>query len=202
MMKTWCVLLTGVMLSCMLTGCGEDAESVAEEDLPYGATMISDNDNGEVQITYDRRFFEAEEIRTLSSYFYALESMDETLLEETTLDLYTDFVVDALYQGMAGMDGLLTQMSGVFAVEEDVPYTIVDVEITAYSTVEDDANTDLENLYNMLGELSGEANYRNRIGSGKFVTYDIITESDGETKTLTDQNLFLIQVDGEYAVCS
>lgn len=200
-MKHWYVLFAGVMLSCILTGCGEE-ENVAEADLPYGATLISDNENGEVQITYDRRFFEAEEIQTLSSYFYALETKDKALLDETTLDLYTDFVVETLYQGMAGMDGLITQMSGVFAVEENVPYTIVDVEITSYATIEDDANTDLENLYNMLGELSGEENYQDRVGAGKFITYDIITESDGESKTLMDQNLFLIQVDGVYTICS
>lgn len=196
-------MLAGLMLTCVLTGCSEEAENVAEEDLPYGATMITDSENGEVPITYDRRFFETDEIKTLSSYFYALESKDEELLDATTLDLYTDFVVKAMYQGYAGFDGLLTQMSGTFEVEENVPYTIKDVEITAYYTIENDANTDLENLYNMLGELSGEENYSQRIGAGgKSITYTIITESDGETKTLEDQMLFLIQVDGEYVICS
>ncbi|MBQ8515672.1 MAG: hypothetical protein IJ496_09775 [Ruminococcus sp.] len=202
-MKPWHLMLAGVMLASMLTGCSEEAENVAEEDLPYGATMITSSTENGAPVTYDRRFFDEEEIQTLSSYFYALETQDAELLDETTLDVYTDFVVEALYQGLAGFDGLLTQMSGTFAVEENVPYTIKDVEITAYYTIEEDANTDLENLYNMLSELSGEENYAQRIGAGgKSITYTIITESDGEAKTMKDQMLFLIQVDGQYTVCS
>lgn len=202
-MKILYALTAAALLAGMLTGCGEnEAESIAEENLPYGATLITDTEKGEVPITYDRRFFDADEIQTLSSYFYALESQNVELLEETTLDLYIDFIVDAMYQGLAGTDGLLTEMNAKFAVEENVPYTIQDVEITAFYTVEDNANTDLENLYNMLQELSGEENYLQRINGGKYLTYTIQTQSDGQTKTFTDQTLFLIQVDGAYVVCS
>lgn len=202
-MKILYALTAAALLAGMLTGCGQnETESIAEENLPYGATLITDTEKGEVPITYDRRFFDADEIQTLSSYFYALESQNVELLEETTLDLYIDFIVDAMYQGLAGTDGLLTEMNAKFAVEENVPYTIQDVEITAFYTVEDNANTDLENLYNMLQELSGDENYLQRINGGKYLTYTIQTQSDGQTKTFTDQTLFLIQVDGVYVVCS
>ena len=202
-MKILYALTAAALLAGMLTGCGQnETKSIAEENLPYGATLITDTEKGEVPITYDRRFFDADEIQTLSSYFYALESQNVELLEETTLDLYIDFIVDAMYQGLAGTDGLLTEMNAKFAVEENVPYTIQDVEITAFYTVEDNANTDLENLYNMLQELSGDENYLQRINGGKYLTYTIQTQSDDQTKTFMDQTLFLIQVDGVYVVCS
>ncbi len=202
-MKLWSLVLCGALVLTMTACSSNKPEDVAEAELPYGATLITDSEKGEVPITYDRRFFNEDEITTLSSYFYALESMDEALLDETTLDLYTDFVVDAMYQGLIGFDGLLTQMNGSFAVAENVPYTITEVEITDYFTIEEHANTDLENLYNMLDELDGEENFYSHIsGEGKYLTYTIKTESNGESKVFTDQRLFLIQVDGAYTICS
>lgn len=204
-MKKWHLCLSGVMLAAVLTGCSDNSneKDYSEADLPYGATMLTDTQSGNVPITYDRRFFSQEEIKTLSDYFYSLETKDEKLLDDTTLDLYTDFVVSSLYQDLLGMDGLVVDMSSTFAAEDDVPYTIEDVEIKSYYTTDDEESSDLANLYNMLKELSGEENYISQhISDGKYITYDIRTNTDGTVKTFEDQMLFLIKVDGVYAVCS
>ena len=203
-MKKWHLCLVGVMIAAVLTGCSDSNEpNYSEADLPYGATMLTDTQSGNVPITYDRRFFSPEEVKTLSDYFYALESKDEKLLDDTTLDLYTDFVVESLYQGILGMDGLVVDMNSKFAAEEDVPYTIEEVEVKSYYTIDDEESMDLVNLYNMLKELSGDENYISQhISDGKYITYNIRTNTDGTIKLFEDQMLFLINVDGAYVVCS
>lgn len=201
--KPWYLCAAAVMLVCGLTGCsGSDGENIAEADLPYGATMITDSQCGEVPITYDRRFITAEEAEALSGYFYSVETKDEELFEKYTLDIYTDFVVEALYQNFIGKDGLIADINNGFAAEENVSYEIKEVEITSFYTNDDEESADLANLYNMLDELSGEEDFMSRITDGKFISYDIRTDTDGTIKYFQDQVLFLIQVDGEYVVCS
>lgn len=204
-MKKLQLCLTSVMIAAVLTGCSgsSNEESYAEADLPYGATMLTDTQSGNVPITYDRRFFSEEEIKTLSDYFYALETKDEKLLDDTTPDIYTDFVVETLYNDLLGMDGLVVDMSSKFSAEDDVPYVIEDVEIKSYYTTDDEESADLANLYNMLKELSGEENYISQhISDGKYITYTIRTDTDGTIKTFDDQMLFLVKIDGAYAICS
>lgn len=201
--KPWYLCIAALMLVCGLTGCGgNEGEDVAEADLPYGATLITDSQCGEVPVTYDRRFITPEEAEALSGYFYALETMDEELLDKYTPDIYTDFVIEALYQDLLGMDGLVVDMNSSFAAEENVPYEINEVEIKSFYTNDDEESTDLANLYNMLSELSGEENFAARITDGKFITYDIRTDTNGTVKLFEDQTLFLIKLDGEYVVCS
>lgn len=202
-MKKWYLLIAAAMLCTALAGCGEkEGEDVAEADLPYGATMLTDTESGEVPITYDRRFISQDEAVALSGFFTALETRDEELLEEYTLDLYTDFVLEAIYQDILGMDALVADMSSNFSADGKSAYEIKEVEIDSFYTNDDEESTDLANLYNMLSELSEEENYISRITDGKFITYTIRTDTDGEISTFTDQNLFLIQVDGKYVVCS
>ncbi|MBQ8725209.1 MAG: hypothetical protein IJY74_06030 [Oscillospiraceae bacterium] len=201
--KSLYLFIAGVTAVCGLTGCSSsEEENVAEAELPYGATMITDSECGEVPITYDRRFITAEEAAALSGYFYALESKDEELLDKYTPDVYTDFVIEALYQDLLGMDGLVVDMNSKFAAEENVPYEIKEVEIKSFYTEDNAESTDLANLYNMLAELSGEEDFMSRITDGQFITYDIRTDTGGTIKSFEDQTLFLIRIDGEYSVCS
>ncbi|MGN0631787.1 MAG: hypothetical protein ACI4JN_10710 [Ruminococcus sp.] len=203
-MKIRFLWLAGVMLALTLTGCSESGEKdYSEADLPYGATMLTDTESGNVPVTYDRRYITGDEAKVLSDYFYALQTKDEKLLDDTTLDLYTDFVTASLYQDMIGMDGLVLDMSDNFAAEEGADYIIEEVEIKSYYTSDDQESSDLANLYNMLAELSGEENYiSSHIQDGKYINYTIRTNTDDTVKVFEDQRLFLIKVDGVYTICS
>lgn len=203
-MKIRFMCLAGVMLALTLTGCSESkGKEYAEAELPYGATMLTDTESGNVPVTYDRRFITADEAKVLSDYFYALQTKDEKLLDDTTLDLYTDFVTASLYQDMIGLDGLVIDMSDNFAATEGADYVIEEVEIKSYYTSDDQESSDLANLYNMLSELSGEDNYiSEHIQDGKYINYTIRTNTDGTVKIFEDQRLFLIKADGEYTICS
>lgn len=203
-MKIRSIIIAGVMLALTLTGCSENSgKDYSEADLPYGATMLTDTESGNVPITYDRRFISTDEAKVLSDYFYALQTKDDKLLDDTTLDLYTDFVTKSMYQDMIGLDGLVVDMSNNYAAEEDKDYVIEEVEIKSFYTSDDQESSDLANLYNMLSELSGDESYISQhVQDGKYINFTIRTNTDGTVKNFEDKNLFLIKVDGEYTICS
>lgn len=205
-MKKLYLCLAGIMFAVTLTtGCSDkkQKENYSEADLPYGATMLTDTESGNVPISYDRRFITTDEAKVLSDYFYALQTKDAQLLDDTTLDIYTDFVTKSMYQDILGLDGLVVDMSEKFTAKENTPYVIKDVEIKSFYTKDDEESSDLANLYNMLNEISGEENYASQhISDGKYITYNIRTDTDGEVKLFENQALFLINVDGAYTICS
>lgn len=205
-MKKLYLCLAGIMLAVTLaTGCSDKQQEkdYSEADLPYGATMLTDTESGNVPITYDRRFISTDEAKVLSDYFYALQTKDPELLDDTTLDIYTDFVTESMYQDILGLDGLVVDMSEKFTAKENTPYTIESVEINSFYTTDDEESTDLANLYNMLNELSGDEAYAaQHISDGKYINYNIRTDTDGEVKLFENQALFLIKVDGAYTICS
>lgn len=205
-MKKLYLFIAGTMLAATLTtGCSDKQKEkdYSEADLPYGATMLTDTESGNVPITYDRRFITTDEAKVLSDYFYALQTKDAQLLDDTTLDIYTDFVTASMYQDILGLDGLVVDMSEKFTAKENTPYTIKEVEIKSFYTTDDEESSDLANLYNMLSELSGDETYASKhISDGKYITYNIRTDTDGEIKLFENQALFLIKCDGEYTICS
>lgn len=210
-------LMAIVMVLCCLTACGEKQEqpeeSVAMEDLPFGATLQL-LDTAAVPIEYDSRYFTQEEMTVLSNYFYAIQTEDTALYEEVTLDFYTDYVTQQMFQGLVGVDGLLTKIKFSYtpqtseASTEQETTTNADVTFTKIIIAECERSTDnvhsnLDNLYPMLDALSGEENYcTEHVSDAKFLNLSLSLASGDATTTLSDQCVFLLCVDGRYVICS
>lgn len=208
-------LLAILMTLCCLTACGEKQEqaegSVAMEDLPFGATLQL-LDTAAIPIEYDSRYFTEEEMTVLSNYFYAIQTEDIALYETVTLDFYTDYVVQQMFQGLVGVDGLLTkikfsytpQSSGTSAeTETDADVTFTKIIITECEQSTDSIHNNLDNLFPMLNELSGEENYcTEHISDAKFLNLSLSLASGDATTTLSDQYVFLLCVDGQYVICA
>lgn len=201
------VLLTVVFALCGFTACGEKSSqeeaSIAMEDLPYGATMVT-NETLPVLVEYDKRYFEEAEYTAISNYFYAIQTKDETLYDENTLDLYMDYIVTEMYQGLVGLDGLLTQQHDTYAQQAGgTEFTFTKVAITEVQQDTDTVHGDLDNLCLMLDALSGEEGYSDaHVSEGKFLKLEITTAADATTTVLEEQYLFVICVDGQYQICS
>lgn len=208
-------LLAILMALCCLTACSEKQnkkeESVAMEDLPFGATLRS-LDTVEVPVEYDSRYFTEEAMTALSNYFYAIQTEDVTLYQEVTLDFYTDYVVQQMFQGLIGVDGLLTKLKFSYTPQTSTTSTdtdtSADVTFTKITITECEQSTDaihgnLDNLYPMLNTLSGEENYcTEHISDAKFLNLSLSLASGDATTTLSDQYVFLLCVDGRYVICS
>lgn len=210
-------LLAMLMALCCLTACGEKQnkkeERVAMEDLPFGATL-QELDTTPVPVEYDSRYFTEEAMTALSNYFYAIQTEDAALYQEVTLDFYTDYVVQQMFQGLVGVDGLLTklkfsytpQASGTStdadaSANADVTFTKISIAECEQST--DEVHNNLDNLYPMLNTLNGDENYcTEHISDAKFLNLSLSLASGDATTTLSDQYVFLLCVDGQYVICS
>lgn len=210
------LLLAILMTLCCLTACGEkqtqaEESGAAMEDLPFGATLQL-LDTAAIPIEYDFRYFTEEEMTVLSNYFYAIQTVDTALYETVTLDFYTDYVVQQMFQGLVGVDGLLTKIkfsytpqssetSGETETSADVTFTKIIITECEQST--DSIHNNLDNLFPMLNELSGEENYcTEHISDAKFLNLSLSLASGDATTTLSDQYVFLLCVDGQYVICA
>ncbi|MBR1554553.1 MAG: hypothetical protein IJ644_04070, partial [Oscillospiraceae bacterium] len=122
MKKLLCLLLACLML----TGCASQKQktSYTEEELPYGATMKSDKNSYTVPMTWDRRFFEPEQISAVADYLGAIEQNNPELYASVALPLYTDYQVNEVYDYQnveelvnALHEGLLGQLADDFRMD-------------------------------------------------------------------------------------
>lgn len=148
------------------------------EDLPFGA-VLRDLNTTEIPVEYDSRYFTEEAMTVLSNYFYAIQTEDTALYQEVTLDFYDDYVMQQMFQGLVGLDGLLTQLKSSYTPQQSATGTSTenadaDVTFTQINVVECEQSTDsvhsnLDNLYPMLNELSGEEDYcTQHVSDAKF----------------------------------
>lgn len=182
------------------------------EDLPFGA-VLRDLNTTEIPVEYDSRYFTEEAMTVLSNYFYAIQTEDTALYQEVTLDFYDDYVMQQMFQGLVGLDGLLTQLKSSYTPQQSATGTSTgntdaDVTFTQINVVECEQSTDsvhsnLDNLYPMLNELSGEEDYcTQHVSDAKFLNLSLSLKSGDHTTTLSDQYVFLLCVDGKYVICS
>jgi hypothetical protein len=202
------LLLTLFLTLSCLTACKDEetsssTDSVAMEDLPFGATMQQSTDTS-IPVEYDYRYFSEDAISALADYFYAIQTEDTTLYTQCTLDCYTDYVVEEMYQGLVGVDGLLTQQNYNFAQQtEDETCTFYSISITDCEQATDTIHDNIDNLNTMIDALSEEEDYTaNHVTDEWFLTLDISLGTTGNLTTLSDQYVFLICVDGQYLICS
>ena len=92
------------------------------EDLPFGA-VLRDLNTTEIPVEYDSRYFTEEAMTVLSNYFYAIQTVDTALYQEVTLDFYDDYVVQQMFQGLVGLDGLLTQLKSSYTPQQSATGT-------------------------------------------------------------------------------
>ena len=129
------------------------------------------------------------------------------------LDFYDDYVMQQMFQGLVGLDGLLTQLKSSYTPQQSATGTSTenadaDVTFTQINVVECEQSTDsvhsnLDNLYPMLNELSGEEDYcTQHVSDAKFLNLSLSLKSGDNTTTLSDQYVFLLCVDGKYVICS
>ena len=213
--KQWfCCLFAVILALCSLTACGSKKEkgNVSMEDLPFGA-VLRDLNTTEIPVEYDSRYFTEEAMTVLSNYFYAIQTEDTALYQEVTLDFYDDYVMQQMFQGLVGLDGLLTQLKSSYTSQQSATGTSTentdaDVTFTQINVVECEQSTDsvhsnLDNLYPMLNELSGEEDYcTQHVSDAKFLNLSLSLKSGDHTTTLSDQYVFLLCVDGKYVICS
>lgn len=187
---------------------------VAEEDLPYGATITqllpSNNEGLNISVEYDNRFMSEEEARAVSDYLYALNTNDAELMAKTFYPPFLEYSYkNAGYSSAqeyltAFTDNLKSTISEHVQKEVQtftIDYIMIDDCLTSG---DDKAGTDLDDMDRIIAESIGQEHVDKIDKASRkevFVdfTYKVNNDSDsydynyGTGHTL---NFFIYTIDG------
>ncbi len=192
-------LALALVMGGALTGCMEDEGYIAEEDLPYGATMKEMRTSFSVPMSYDRRFITEEQAAVIADYHAGIQNQDAELYIQSTFDFYIDYQLNEMFADLYKsreeyVDGLhlsMSQQSG-----EDFKFNM----ITVSGMTEERVASRLDEMLNMLQDLSGDENFKDSVDSCYAITLEwSVAYNDGaQYLNAKDQKLFLIEIDGRY----
>lgn len=192
-------LALALVMGGALTGCMEDEGYIAEEDLPYGATMKEMRTSFSVPMSYDRRFINEEQAAVIADYHAGIQNQDAELYIQSTFDFYIDYQLNEMFADLYKsreeyVDGLhlsMSQQSG-----EDFKFNM----ITVSGMTEERVASRLDEMLNMLQDLSGDENFKDSVDSCYAITLEwSVAYNDGaQYLNAKDQKLFLIEIDGRY----
>ncbi len=192
-------LALALVMGGALTGCMDDGGYIAEEDLPYGATMKEMRTSFSVPMSYDRRFITEEQAAVIADYHAGIQNQDAELYIQSTFDFYIDYQLNEMFADLYKsreeyVDGLhlsMSQQSG-----EDFKFNM----ITVSGMTEERVASRLDEMLNMLQDLSGDENFKDSVDSCYAITLEwSVAYNDGaQYLNAKDQKLFLIEIDGRY----
>ncbi len=193
------LVLVAVMGAAAFTGCMEDNNNVAEEDLPYGATMKEMKTTFALPMCYDRRFVNDEQAAVIADYFAAVQNCDTELYLQSTFDFYVEYQVNEVYQDsyssteefLAGL-----RQSMVQPTAEDFRFNM----ITVSEWTEERVASRLDEMLEMLDALSGQEGFRESVdGCWALKLEWVLTYNGGADSMIAeDQKLYLFEIDGSY----
>ncbi len=192
-------LALSLVLGAAMTGCMEDPGHIREEDLPYGATMKEMRTTYAIPMSYDRRFINEEQAAAIADYYAGIQNNDTALYLQSTFDFYVDYQITEMYADSYEtrdefVNGL--RLSIVNQTAEDFRFNMV----TVAELTEERVASRLDEMLNMLGELSGNENFVESVDSCYALKMDWSIAYDGGAQYVNaeDQELFLIEIDGKY----
>lgn len=193
MKKFLCLLMSVILSVTVCCGCDNDDKSVSMKDLPYGSTMreLIDTD---IKICFDGRFFDDDEMRAVSNYYFAIQTQNTELFESTQNAAYVEYLeknsgltIEDFLKSIASEDSE--------SLGENFEYTYIEVTNMGDAT-NDTEITEIIDLMNSIYEEKKESKtFKDTVKSGKFATINIIAESGGESYTLSNQIVYVFNCD-------
>lgn len=193
-------LLTAVLLgSVMLTGCMDKEVNIAEEDLPYGATMREAKTTYALPVSYDRRFVNEAQLKAVTDYLYAIETGDGEGYAANTLDFYAEYQLEEVYgDKYKTMDEMITALQGSVAELTGKDFEFAMVTIDGFTKERDTSG--LNTMIEILDKLDGDADFKGSITNCWALDMDwlIRYNNGGSTALVQEQYVFMFEIDGKY----
>lgn len=196
------------LFALALTGCGaQNSSSEAQNDMPYGATVIKDMDR-DTTVSYDKRFLDAAAVDQVYAYYHAIQTKDAEAFSAAVFPLYHAYQLEDVYGGNVTDQALVdtTYDAIVEYFGYDFEYTLLDI---TDAVTEDYISADRDSFLSMLDDLAadkGEPSVSEHTQAfyELTVTRYIAEQGSGvraETDDMMeDETLFAIQYDGEWYV--
>lgn len=193
-------LLMAALLGCtMLTGCMDKEVNIAEEDLPYGATMREAKTTYALPVSYDRRFVQDAQLKSLTDYLYAIQEGDGEGYAANTIDFYADYQLSEVYSTQyKTMDEMIVALQGSVSELTGKDFEFAMVTINGFTQERDTSG--LNTMIEVLDKINGEADFKSSIDNCWAINMDwLIRYNGGASSALVQKQLvFMFEIDGKY----
>ncbi len=198
-------VLTAASLAS-LTACKDDT-LIAEDQLPYGATIAVNKEDYILPVQYDYRFISEEMLNTVLRYYYSIQSNDAELFAELQHPLYMNYQLDEVLGGKYTNEDILDNSGEALRTFNEGDFAFSFIDITDCITGK--SHTTSATLMEILDSLSEDAD-------GTKISKDItqffeltvtryLTDAGsgikGETnKVMYDEKLFVFECKDEWYI--
>lgn len=193
------LLAAATLCGTMLTGCMDKEINIAEEDLPYGATMRETKTTYALPVSYDRRFVNEAQLKVLTDYLYAIQTGDGDGYAANTLDFYAEYQLKEVYSTQyKTMDEMITALQGSVAELTGKDFEFAMVTIDGFTKERDTSG--LNTMIEILDKLDGDADFLDSIDNCWALDMDwlIRYNNGGSSALVQEQYVFMFEIDGQY----
>jgi hypothetical protein len=183
----------------LFTACGSTSstQNMDEDELPYGATMRTDKTSYSLPVTYDRRFLNEAQVTAVTDYLAGVQNCDTELYLASTLQFYVDYQFNEVYEGSYdSMDAFVAALNSSIAENTADDFTFSMITIDEFTTEQN-----VSGLATML-ELLDNINegFSDTVENCWSLEVEWVLSYNGgeDTLAVSDQRLFLVEVDGAY----
>ncbi|MBQ8011259.1 MAG: hypothetical protein IJ265_06870 [Oscillospiraceae bacterium] len=193
------LLTAAVMGAVLFTGCMSAGPTIAEEDLPYGATMRETKTTFALPVSYDRRFLNDAQVTVLTDYFSAVQNCDGEAYAANTLDFYADYQLNEVYsEQYESMDDMMNALhaSVAEATAEDFTYNMITVTDFTQERVTSGLNT----MIDVLTDISGNPDFEQTLTNCWAVEMEWLLVYNGGASNVivNEQYVYMFEIDGAY----
>ncbi len=193
------LLTAAVMGAVLFTGCMSAGPTIAEEDLPYGATMRETKTTFALPVSYDRRFLNDAQVTVLTDYFSAVQNCDGEAYAANTLDFYADYQLNEVYsEQYESMDDMMTALhaSVAEATAEDFNYNM----ITVTNFTQERVTSGLNTMIDVLTDISGNPDFEQTLTNCWAVEMEWLLVYNGGASNVivNEQYVYMFEIDGAY----
>jgi hypothetical protein len=203
MRKVTALIITAVFSAMLLCGCSNESSnsSTAYEDLPYGSTMRQLLD-GNIDILFDGRFITDDEMKTVSNYYYSIETSDEALFKSTLPELYIKYLEEKSGEDISGyMNDSASQMKS--SIGENFKYESIEATDCGDKSADSGITDIIDMLNGIYKEYNAPKSFEDTIKDAKYLKLNLTATSgeDSSEFTFEDQIIYIFNCeDGIYII--
>lgn len=201
MKRLLCAVLCAVVSAGIFTGCGDSSDSeepnIAMEEFEYGATMRELADTN-IRICFDSRFFSDDSMRTLSEFFYAIQTKDTELFSKTQNPDYADYLEKNSGRKLSDYMEEIYQEDKT-AMGDGFVYSYIEVTNAADSTQDSSITQTTELMDSIYKDNGKDKSFSETVKDAKYAQLSITAEANGNSYTNTSHKVYVFECeDGTY----
>lgn len=193
----------------LLASCGTsgtDGNYVAMDEFDYGATLTIDKSR-EIAEQYDKRFVTEGMADAVHQYYFSVQQKDAAMFTDIQLPLYRDYYLGTLLEGKYTDEEIVSSTYDALSDYNGGDFVFSLIDITGFQSLMQEKESDA--LLQMLDDLASDQGQEAvsprvtdycELTCTRYLTGKNSGVRDVTDKILLDEQLFLLQIDGEWKI--